>query len=63
MLLCENERVEEDINTWKLSKFSFCHGTTLNFKLYETRLLVVFFFTGPLNLLIITGAGIIVFGL
>lgn len=44
MLLCENERVEEDINTWKLSKFSFCHGTTLNFKLYETRLLVFFFF-------------------
>lgn len=61
MLLCENERVEED-NTWKLSKFSFCHGTTLNFKLYETRLLG-FFFTGPLNLLIITGARIIVFGL
>lgn len=29
---------------------------------YETRLLV-FFFTGPLNLLIITGARIIVFGL
>lgn len=44
MLLCENERVEEDINTWKLIKFSFCHGTTLNFKLYETRLLVVFLF-------------------
>lgn len=62
MLLCENERVEEDIITWKLSKFLFCHGTTLNFKLYETRLLV-FFFTGPLNLLIITGARIIVFGL
>lgn len=62
MLLCENERVEENINTWKLSKFSFCHGTTLNFKLYETRLLGVFF-TGPLNLLFITGARIIVFGL
>lgn len=60
--MCENVRVEEDINTWKLIKFSFCHGTTLNFKLYETRLLV-FFFTGPLNLLIITGARIIVFGL
>lgn len=44
MLLCENDRVEEDIITWKLSKFLFCHGTTLNFKLYETRLLVVFFY-------------------
>lgn len=44
MLLCENERVEEDIITctWKLSKFLFCHGTTLNFKLYETRLLCFF---------------------
>lgn len=62
MLLCENERVEEDINTWKLSKFSFCHGTTLNFKLYEPGCWL-FFFTGPLNLLIITGARTIVFGL
>lgn len=62
MLLCENERVEEDINTWKLSKFSFCHGTTLNFKLMKQGCWG-FFFTGPLNLLIITGARIIVFGL
>lgn len=54
MLLCENERVEEDINTWKFSKFLFCHGTTV---------VGFFFFTGPLNLLIITGARIIVFGL
>lgn len=46
MLLCENERVEEDINIWKLSKFSFCHGTTLNFKLYETRLLFFFYLQG-----------------
>lgn len=62
MLLCENERVEEDINTWKLSKFSFCHGTTLNFNFMKQGCWF-FFFTGPLNLLIITGARIIVFGL
>lgn len=63
MFLCENERVEEDINIWKLSKFLFCYGIILNFKFYEIRLLVVFFFIGLLNLLIIIGVRIIVFGL
>lgn len=61
MFLCENERVEEDINIWKLSKFLFCYGIILNFKFYEIRLLV-FFFIGLLNLLIIIGVRIIVFG-